>query len=66
MCVCRHGQLKCVRLLLERGAIVASDNNGVSVLELCAQGNYYECVELILGKYPEQVDKAIEQPPNQP
>ena len=33
----RHGQLKCVRLLLERGAKVVPDNEGVSPLELCAQ-----------------------------
>ena len=33
----RHGQLKCVRLLLERGARVVPDNEGVSPLELCAQ-----------------------------
>ncbi len=24
------------------------------------QGNYYGCVELILSKYPEQVDKVID------
>ena len=33
----RHGQLKCVRLLLERGARMVPDNEGVSPLELCAQ-----------------------------
>ena len=33
----RHGQLKCVRLLLERGARVVPDNERVSPLELCAQ-----------------------------
>ena len=33
----RHGQPKCVRLLLERGARVVPDNEGVSPLELCAQ-----------------------------
>ena len=33
----RHGQLKCVRLLLERGARMVPDNDGVSPLELCAQ-----------------------------
>ena len=39
MCVSphRHGQLKCVRLLLERGARIVPDNEGVSPLELCAQ-----------------------------
>ncbi len=55
---CRHGQRKCIRLLLDRGARVVTDNDGVSVLELCAQGDYHECVELILDKYPEQVDKV--------
>ncbi|XP_064396022.1 E3 ubiquitin-protein ligase HACE1-like [Halichondria panicea] len=56
---CRHGQVKCVQLLLDRGALVATDNDGLSVLEICAQGNYYGCVELILSKYPEQVDKLL-------
>jgi len=39
MCVSphRHGQLVCVRLLLERGARIVPDNEGVSPLELCAQ-----------------------------
>ena len=33
----RHGQLKCVDLLLSKGSAVISDNSGVSTLELCAQ-----------------------------
>jgi len=33
----RHGQLVCVRLLLELGARIVPDNEGVSPLELCAQ-----------------------------
>eukprot|EP00731_Ephydatia_muelleri_P039224 Em1236g1a len=34
---CRHGQLKCVELLLQRGAKVVADRDGVTPLELCAQ-----------------------------
>ena len=41
MCVCahpgRHGQVKCVRILLERGAVAAADKAGVTPLQLCAQ-----------------------------
>eukprot|EP00731_Ephydatia_muelleri_P038483 Em0777g3a len=34
---CRHGQLNCVELLLQRGAKVVADRDGVTPLELCAQ-----------------------------
>ncbi|KAL5484429.1 hypothetical protein EMCRGX_G020926 [Ephydatia muelleri] len=34
---CRHGQLYCVELLLQRGAKVVADRDGVTPLELCAQ-----------------------------
>ena len=34
---CRHGQVKCVELLLSKGSEVVSDNSGVSTLEICAQ-----------------------------
>ena len=38
VCVrCRHGQVKCVELLLGRGSEVISDNDGLSTLEVCAQ-----------------------------
>ena len=33
----RNGQVKCLRLLLERGAKIILDNDGVSPLELCAK-----------------------------
>eukprot|EP00731_Ephydatia_muelleri_P036854 Em0338g5a len=37
MDIMRHGQLKCVELLLQRGAKVVADRDGVTPLELCAQ-----------------------------
>ena len=39
MLSCRHGQMKCLRILLERGAVVVSDKAGVSPLQLCAEVN---------------------------
>ena len=33
----RNGQVRCVRILLERGAVVAADKAGVTPLQLCAQ-----------------------------
>lgn len=33
----RHGQVKCLQILLERGAVVAADKSGVTPLQLCAQ-----------------------------
>ncbi len=37
MCLLRHGQLRCMKLLLQRGARLASDRDGVSPLQLCVQ-----------------------------
>ena len=42
VCWDRHGQVKCVRMLLGKGAKVLADKNGVSSLELCAQVRVYE------------------------
>ena len=33
----RHGQVKCLRMLLERSAVVGADKTGVTPLQLCAQ-----------------------------
>ena len=35
--VYRHGQLKCVELLLSRGSEVTMDNDGLTPLEICVQ-----------------------------
>ena len=35
--VISHGQVKCVQLLLDKGSKVKADNDGLSVLEICAQ-----------------------------
>ena len=39
MLSCRHGQVKCLHILLEKGAVVVSDRAGVSPLQLCAEVN---------------------------
>ncbi|XP_019853444.1 PREDICTED: E3 ubiquitin-protein ligase HACE1-like [Amphimedon queenslandica] len=56
---CRHGQIKCLKLLLSMSASMAPDHNGVSPLEISAENGYKECVELILMKYPDQIDRLL-------
>ena len=53
----RHGQLKCVRLLLEREARMVPDNEGVSPLELCAQEN--TTVPLTYSSFPGGGDQNL-------
>eukprot|EP00731_Ephydatia_muelleri_P036852 Em0338g3a len=57
---CRHGQLKCVELLLQRGAKVVADRDGVTPLELCAQQGYSECIEVIIRFHPGQVENLLQ------
>ncbi|KAL5484431.1 hypothetical protein EMCRGX_G020928, partial [Ephydatia muelleri] len=56
----RHGQLKCVELLLQRGAKVVADRDGVTPLELCAQQGYSECIEVIIRFHPGQVENLLQ------
>ena len=49
----RHGQLKCVELMLQRGAKVIPDRDGVTPLELCAQVCVCVCVCVGVGVFVE-------------
>eukprot|EP00731_Ephydatia_muelleri_P037028 Em0381g2a len=55
-----NGQLKCVELLLQRGAKVVADRDGVTPLELCAQQGYSECIEVIIRFHPGQVENLLQ------
>lgn len=49
---CRYGQTDIVRLLLERGAVLITDNNGVSPIRLCIQGKFFGCLLLFMDQSP--------------
>eukprot|EP00731_Ephydatia_muelleri_P036850 Em0338g1a len=61
---CRHGQLKCVELLLQRGAKVVADRDGVTLLSCVHRSalefGYSECIEVIIRFHPGQVENLLQ------
>uniref|UniRef100_H2ZBM3 E3 ubiquitin-protein ligase HACE1 n=1 Tax=Ciona savignyi TaxID=51511 RepID=H2ZBM3_CIOSA len=56
---CINGQRQAVAALLSHNAVMTSDNEGQTPLDLCIEGGYGVAIELLVKKYPKMLTTFV-------